>query len=130
MNIRWNKFEGCQFKPNQTDEPRVTVDNRGVFNLNEAAWKALDRPAAVEFFVDDSGRIFGMKGCDPREKSAFQVKSKPPPYKYHRISAAAFFQHLRMRIDRTVLFRDIDLDNSGVLMLDMNTSVNVTRGAR
>jgi hypothetical protein len=130
MQIRWNTFHGSQYQAKGADEPRVTLDKRGVFYLNEAAWNALSGPAAVEFSADDSGRIFGMKGCDPRKANAFSVRAHSGSKTYHRISAAAFFHHLRMPLDRTVLFRNIDLDDTGVLILDMNTSVTVSRGAR
>ena len=130
MQIRWNTFQGSQFQSTaKSSVPRVTLDKRGVFYVNEAAWKAMEMPAAVELMSDDSGRIFGMKGCDPRQHNAFRVR-QPTRGKYHRVSAAAFFQNLRTYLDRTVLFQNIDLDNSGVLILDMNTAVTVRRGAR
>ena len=128
MSIKWTVFEGRQFQAKRTSEPRVSLDMRGVFYLNDAAWNALGGPGAVELLHDDSGRIFGIKPCDPRRRNAFRVRERSSTSR--RISAAAFFQNLGMQLDRTVLFQHIDLDNDGVMILDMNTSVTVARGAR
>lgn len=129
MQIRWNVFKGRQFQSRAArHHPRVTLDKNGVFYLNEKAWLVMDSPQSVELSSDDSGRIFGMKGCDPTQENAFQLRERSG--KNHCIAAAAFFQNLRMHLDRTVLFQNVDLDNSGVLILDMNTSVTIRRGAR
>lgn len=129
MKIRWTAFEGRQFQAKGSGLPRVSLDRRGVFYLNQAAWEALGSPGAVELQVDDSGRIFGLKPTDPRRANAFKVRQRADG-RHRRISGAAFFQHLRLKLDRTMLFQNIDIDDEGVLVLDMNTSVNVARGAR
>ncbi|HMT07973.1 MAG TPA: hypothetical protein PKA82_08215 [Pyrinomonadaceae bacterium] len=49
---------------------------------------------------------------------------------YKPISAAASREHFGLKYKNTLLFEQIDIDDDGVLMLDLNKSVRVTRGAR
>ncbi len=71
-----------------------------------------------------------MRPTDPREHNAFAIKRHGKSGNYKRISAAAFCSHLRLRFDRTMLFQNPDLDNNGVMMLELAGAVKVGRGAR
>jgi hypothetical protein len=78
-----------------------------------------------------AGGILGMKATDPTRKNAFRLRDHGTGShsSNKRISAAALFQHLRFCVDRTVQCQDVDLDD-GVLILDLDNALTVTRGAR
>jgi len=92
------------------------------------AYAALGQPGAVEMLYDGNRRIIGLKPTDPRRHNAFIVKNHHGNYK--RISAAAFCQHFRLKYQRTLLFENAEIDNEGVMLLDLGKVIEVTRGAR
>jgi|GEM_PF-1174682 len=131
--IDWTVFNGRQYTGGSSrDAVRVTLHRKGMFYLNLRAFEALGSPAAVELRFNDTGRILGMKATDPTRKNAFRVRDHGTGSNSSskRISAAALFQHLRFCVDRTVQFQDVDLDDDGVLILDLDNALTVTRGAR
>ena len=107
---------------------RVTLAPRGVIYLNGKAYDALRRPGAVEMLLDGNRRIIGLKPTDRRHSNAFPVVNHVG--NYWRISAAAFCQHYRIKPRNTMLFQNVDLDNEGVMMLDLMNTLTVTRGSR
>jgi hypothetical protein len=128
MIKHFTKFEG---KPNGAarNQPRVTLNHKKTFVLNQLAYEALGGPAAVEFFFDENRKVIGLKPIDARRENAFPLKS----YKgsnLRRITASAFCTHFRISVDHTVLFQNIDLENDGMMTLDMAKTVNVSRGSR
>ena len=129
INTRWETFEGRQYRVEARTEARVTLGAKGTFYLNGVVYEALERPAAVEMLYDGNRRIIGLKPTDPRRHNAFIVKQHTKG-NYKRISAAAFCAHFRLKFPRTLLFEKVDIDNDGVLLLDLNTALEVGRGAR
>ena len=130
MNRHWETFEGKQYKHTARKEARVTLGAKGTFYLNGIAYDALERPGAVEMLYDGNRRVIGLKPTDPRKRNAFLVKKHCTAGSYRRISAAAFCSHFRLKFDRTVLFDQVDLDNEGVMLLDLGKVVEIGRGAR
>lgn len=130
MKYNWTRFEGRQHSSTARREMRITIGPRNVIYLNGKAFDALGRHPAVEMLYEGNRRIIGLKPVDPHKSYAFRVKRHGSSGDYHRISASAFCQHLRLRIDRTLLFEGSELDDDGVLLLDLNRTVAVGRGAR
>jgi len=129
MNDEWEKFTGRQFGRKAREDVRVTLGKKGNIYLNGKAYDALGRPAAVELLFKGNSRIIGLKPTDIRRSNAFTVRNHTAG-NYKRISAAAFCQHFRIRPTATMLFQDVDIDNSGVMHLDLTNTITVTRGAR
>ncbi|MFT3744209.1 MAG: hypothetical protein QM785_07935 [Pyrinomonadaceae bacterium] len=130
MNNQWTIFEGRQHVQRARREMRVTIGPRHVIYMNGKAYDALGRHSAVEMSYDGDRRIIGLKPIDPGKKNAFRIKKHGSGGDYHRISASAFCQHFRLRIDRTLLFEDADINSDGILTLDLNRAITVGRGAR
>ena len=123
MSDRWTEFEG---RPNRraSDEPRVTLNNRGVLLLNRNAYEALGTPAAVKLFFDEDSRVIGLKPEDERRSNAFPVKQKD---KYHNrtIYAHPFCRHFGIDVRRTVKFNEIDIDREGMMRLELNRTQTI-----
>lgn len=79
---------------------------------------------------DGNRRIIGLKPTDPAKRNAFAIKHHGKGGNYKRISAAAFCTHFRLRVMGTMLFNNVDLDNDGVMLLDMANMITVERGSR
>ena len=108
----------------------MTLGAKGTFYLNGIAFDALDRPAAVEMLFEGNHRLIGLKPTDPKKHNAFAVKHHGRGGNYRRISAAAFCSHFHLKFQRTLLFEHVDLDNDGVMVLDLGKVVEVSKGAR
>jgi hypothetical protein len=127
---KWETFEGQQYGSRSRLEPRVTINKRGVFILNHAAYEALEQTSAVEFLLDSRRGVIGLKQIDPRKKNAFAIKLVDKNRRGRRIHAAAFCRHHRLKFDRTMLFDPVEIDNDGTMVLDLKKIVEVGRGAR
>ena len=128
---RWEVYPGV---PNRLDRggPRVTLNHRKVFLLNIAAYEALGGPAAVELRYDEETRTIGLTPKDPRNLTAFPLKGKVnnKKYRYRIIHGAPFCKHFGISPKSTILFTNVDMDNDGTLLLELNTAVVVGRGFR
>ncbi len=130
MKRNWDTFEGRQYSTSARKELRVTLGQKGTFYLNGIAFEVLGSPPAVEMLYDSNGRVIGLKPTDGRKRNAFVIKHHGKSGNYKRISAAAFCTHFRIRTQETVLFEGVDLDNDGVMLLDLSKTIYVGRGAR
>jgi hypothetical protein len=126
MIKHWNEFQGS---PNRVDKdnPRVTLNHRGVILLNRKAFEAMETPAAVTLLFDENNNIIGLKPADIRRQNAFPITQKD---KWHNrtVRASPFLKHHNIRIDRTVLFNEVDIDNDGVLKLELTKTTAIGRG--
>ncbi len=129
---RWEIYQGTPNNRKSNGEPRVTLNHRRVFLLNQAAYEALGAVAAVELRYDERTRTIGLAPRDPRIQSAFPLKGKVnnKKYNYKLIHAAPFCKHFEIKPKSTILFTNVDLDNDGTLLLELNTAVAVGRGCR
>lgn len=133
MSKRWTVFEG---RPNLVEKGRlrVTLSPKKVLLINRPAYEALGNPAAVEMRFDERTRTIGLVPKDPRHANAFPIKrrlSKPnSKYNYLLIHAAPFCGHFEIAPQRTMLFTNIDLDDDGVMLLELSSAVAVGRGSR
>ncbi len=126
MIKHWNEFQGS---PNRVDKdkPRVSLNSRGVILLNRHAFEAMDTPPAVTLLFDEGNNIIGLKPADIRRQNAFPIKQKD---KWHNrtVHTSPFLKHHNIRIDRTVLFNEVDVDSDGVLKLELTKTTAIGRG--
>jgi len=111
------------------DQVRVTLNPKGMFLLNQKAYEAMNTPGAVVLLFDENNNVAGLKPTDPRRKNAFPVKPKDK-YNNRMIHASPFCRHFKIKTDRTVLFNDVDLDDEGVLVLELKKTTAIGRGRR
>lgn len=123
MKERWTEFEGSPNKMHSRDA-HVTLNHRGVLRLNKQAYEALNSPAAVKLLFDEYEMVIGLKAEDIRRVNAFPVKQKD---QFHNriIHAQPFCKHFKIRVERTVLFHEIDIGNDGVMKLPLGKTINI-----
>lgn len=126
MIQHWTEFQGS---PNRTDkdEARVTLNSRGTFLLNRKAYEAIETPAAVTLLFDENSGIIGLKPADIRLKNSFPIRQKDKRHN-RLIHASPFCKHFKIRIERTVLFNEVDIDNEGVMKLELKKTTSIGRG--
>lgn len=130
MTDHWTTFEGRPFRFRANKEPRVTIGKKGTIYMNRKAHEALGQCTAVELLFDGERRMIGLKRTDPKKLNAFRVMPQCGKSGYRRISAASFCQHFRLNFRTTRLFDTVEFDHKGMMLLDLNKTTTVTRGAR
>ena len=75
---------------------------------------------------DEARKVIGLKPTDPRRPNAFPVKPKTDSH-HRTIHAGSFLTHFRIRPENTVLFQEVEIDNEGIMELDLAKAINVGR---
>jgi hypothetical protein len=123
MSERWIEFQGGPAR-GRRDEPRVTLNNRGVVHLNRHAFEALGSPAAVKLSYEEDRRFIGVAPQDPQKRNAFPVMQKDK-HSNRTIHTSSFCKHWNISVGRTVVFEEIDIDREGMMRLDLNRTIKI-----
>ena len=124
----WKEFKG---KPNRMrlDEPRVTLNKKGIFLLNKAAFEALGEPSVVKLFFDQRSNAVGIAKTEPIYENAFPVKPKDK-YSNRVICASPACRDFGVRVDRTIAFNGIEIGHDGIMSLEFDKSTVIGRAGR
>lgn len=125
MIERWTEFQGGPCR-GRRDEPRVTLNGRGVMLLNKHAYEALGSPAAVKMLYEEDRRCIGLKPHDIQKKNAFPLRQKDK-WNNYTIQLTSFCRNFGIEIGRTVLFHEIDIDREGMMRLELNMTQKIGR---
>jgi hypothetical protein len=109
------------------DQLRVTPNPKGMFLLNRKAYEVMNTPPAVVLLFDENSNVIGLKPAEPSRPNAFPVKTKDK-YQNRIIYASPFCKHFKIKVERTVMFYDVDLDNEGILKLPLQKTTAIGRG--
>lgn len=121
----WVEFLG---KPNRVnrDALRVTLNWKGIFLLNRAAFEALGEPEYVKLFHDERNKAVGIAKTDAEFENAFPVKQKDK-YSNRIICASPACRDFGIRVDKTIAFNGIEFDHDGVMSLDLDKATVIGR---
>lgn len=105
--------------------PFVTIQRKGPFGLNRAAYVLMGEPEAVSLLYDEEEQLIGFQPRPATYPRAFPVRQQGAHSLTYMIAGAAFTQHYG--IDTAVARRFAVEMRDGVLVLDLKaTSVDVT----
>lgn len=79
-------------------QPLVSLQRKGAFTLNRAAFVALGEPKAVQLLFDPHERIIGFRTADPGEPNTYAVRVTEPAGPY-AISGISFVKHYEIPVD-------------------------------
>lgn len=102
-----------------TKRIKISMNHRGVFNLNHVAVRKLEHAEAVTLHYDAHKRVIGIKPAEPWRLNAFplRVKSKMTT---RTLNARSFCKHFDIKVLRTIEFTNARVGDDGVLRLDLN----------
>jgi hypothetical protein len=83
---------------------RVTIQKRGVFTLNHAAYTVLGHPEAVVFLFDEAHQRVGLKAAELSQPAAYAVRHNQKKTN-HLVSGGLFTQHYGIPVDQARRFR-------------------------
>lgn len=101
--------------------PSVTIQKRGLFSLNDAAYRLIGTPKAVNFLWDAERRVIALRPAPADDLNAYparrqnQVKGTGPV-----LIAGALFTRF-IDLDTSDVRRWVPLEEDGMLLIDLNT---------
>ncbi len=108
------------FKGGPTVSPRdrlyVTINAKSVIYINSAVFEALGSPAAVALLYDRVNCIIGVTEAYPKNREAFPLIFRKGQI---LVQATPFCRHYGINLDRTMKFTDPEIDDNGMLRLDL-----------
>jgi hypothetical protein len=111
----WKSYYGGENR-RKKQQMSVSIGRGGLIRLNRTAMAALGDPQAVELKFDDKDSVIGVLPSTPRNDHAFTVIEKPSAW---FIQAAPFCRNFGISVDKTERFDEPQLDDEGVLCLDL-----------
>lgn len=105
----------------------VTIQKRGNFSLNKAAFQALGEPEAVELLFDRSERLIGMRPSEVRNRHAYPVRKQQNAQSY-LVAGNAFNQYYQIETGVTRRW-DASIQD-GILVIDLKQESQVVESNR
>jgi len=120
MQIEWTVVPRGDIHPSDS-RVYVTMNRKGEIVLNGTAYKRTGEPAAFLLMYNQPNSLIALK------PTAEQIKDAYPARKHGRrngrvIRAFRLLQECKIKLPDTVEFRDAEIDQDGVLVLDLRTA--------
>ena len=127
MTRNWTVFKG---KANVLDKGEIyaSINERNALLINNMAFRALKAPEAVELYFDRANGVIGLHGVSKDAENAFPVKAKLKSH--YVISITPFCRHFNIKVAGTMRFPKAELDENGVLILELSKTMPVSRRSR
>ena len=97
-------------------QPVITLQKRGTFSLNEAAFIALGEPEVVELLYDRTEKLVGMRKVGPDNAYAYPVRKQQNAASY-LVAGNAFSQYYGIPVGVTRRWSARLMEN--VLVIDL-----------
>lgn len=102
--------------------PTVTIQKRGMFSLNDAAFRLIDEPDAVQFLWDADSRRIAIEGISLTSPNAYPTRRQGASKTANRgivLIAGTMFTKF-IEIDTSVAKRWVPKLEDGMLIVDLN----------
>lgn len=112
-------------------QPFVTIQKKGPFSLNKAAYEALGEPSHVEMLYDLDNKLVAFRQTPGTKPHAYPLRAQGPNNATFMVAGAAFTKHYG--IDTSVARRYTAELRDDMLVIDLgseSTDVTGPRGRR
>lgn len=123
MALYWEAFKGGPTRPENHDFG-ITINYKSVLTFNRFAVNALGNPNAVKLLFVKKERMIGIVASSLKDMDAFPLKPKNSVNWV--INAAPFCRHHKIVIEKTEKFDHPEIDNEGILRLDLKQTHDVS----
>ena len=117
MLCRWEVFEDGPITAPE-DRLHASLSARNDLLLNGNILERLGNPEAVLLMFDRLNEIIGVNPCPPTLPNAFPLKTRKTG-RHRIIHATPFCKRFGIRVDATTTFLTPEIDEDGVLRLDL-----------
>jgi hypothetical protein len=108
----------------------VTLNRKNELMIGARAFRLLNRPDAVVLKFDKLNSRIGLMPTHPKTKHAYPLKAKGTKYSHRILSASAFCSHHGINTDRTIAFHEVSINEKGMLVLDLKTTMPIGKIGR
>lgn len=123
LDREYEKFAGGPNQPNR-DRIHITINKGGLIYINGNGHRMLGKPEAVQLYFNRVTDKIALKPAHARLTDAFPLKEKSG---YYLIHASPFCRNFGIRFNATEKFVHPDLDDEGILHLDLRNTITVKR---
>lgn len=127
MARQWEKFTGGPTIRSR-DRLHVTLNHKGVIMMNRKTFEGLGKPKAAVLFMEKESGLIGVSPAHEKLREAFPLKEKAIGY-WH-INAIPFCREYGIKMRGTEVFSNAEIDDRGMLVLDLRTTRLVFGGYR
>ena len=100
----------------------VTMNGKGVIAMNRAAHELMGAPVAFLLLYDAANNTIGLKPTGLRMRNAYPA-GVSGRHGGRRVNAYRLMTEHRIRVDETLYFPDAEVDEDGILVLNLRTAV-------
>ena len=120
MSVQWTECPRGDVMPHWS-KLYVTMNREGFIVLNKIAYRKLGEPEAFQLLFDKMNNRIGLKPATPQTRNAY------PATKYGQhggklIRAFRLMTEFGIEISETVQFHDAEIDDEGIMILDLRTA--------
>ncbi|SDO48639.1 hypothetical protein SAMN04515671_1093 [Nakamurella panacisegetis] len=110
--------------------PIITIQMRGIFSMNRAAYALMDSPSHVELLYDKDDQVIGIRGVDDDVPHGYEVRAQTRDKVSGPviIAGTAFTQYYK--IDTSVSRRWTPTVENGILRIDLKEPGVAIKGNR
>ncbi len=109
------------------EQAYITVQKRGTFGLNRAAFEYLDRPEYVALLFDRDAQIIGFQSTTKDDPDAYPIRAQKSGGSFI-VAGQAFCVYYKINTD--VARRYLGEYENGTLMIDLNSPSTDVSGPR
>jgi len=120
----WETFDAG---PPERPENRihVTLNRMGTFLLNRNAYRLLGSHEALMFHYNRNREMIAVSSTHRRNEKGFLVIPRRGINWCTQISN--FCRHHKIRVDKTIKFANPEIDDDGMLILDLKNTLSVSK---
>lgn len=123
---RWEEYQSFRTGLND-DRLHVTVNTRGNIYLNRKSLEALNMPEAVVLLFDPASKTIGVRRAAVDRRNAHRLLTKSTRGRGKTVYAADFLRHYGISITETLAFEMPELDDDGILVLNLSETVSTAK---
>jgi hypothetical protein len=99
----------------------VTMNSKGTIVMNRAAFERMDSPTAFHLLIDEANNTIGLKPTSEKMRNAYRA-SRSGRHGGRKVSAYRLMTECGLKIDQTLEFPDAEIDEDGILVLNLRTA--------
>lgn len=127
MIRHWEEYEDGPTQP-IAERLHATINYKGTILLNGNLHEKLGLPKAVKLVFDRKNSVIGVIAVPETRENAFPVTAQRTG-RHRLIRASPFCRKFGIRISSTNIFRKPEIDEDGILQLDLNSTTPIRRRA-
>lgn len=112
----FQRFERHLRRP--LSQPVVSLQRKGQFSLNRAAYEALGHPQAVALLFDPDARIVGIQATGQDDLNGFRVRRGNPRAEHYVFAAKSFADYYGISLEETRRYPAELLDGTLTIRLE------------